>query len=241
MFVKDAGINGFLEKRLLKSQKSALNAKALIGIRQERMKGKMGDNMKQDQVWFYWNDLPNEILSNFSTLTEENKTELLNKWLGAIGTKSTQKPEQKLENIKDLPAIKIIVPEWVMDRLKEASNHYVNGEWLSTIAISATISEFLTYYLLERYISENGIDEIIKHNKKLGSQDSRLKLLKDLNVLSEANWKLLDEIRDIRNKYIHLNKIDFAGSVIKNNCLKSIKNLIEFLNNQAEQLSIKSD
>lgn len=197
--------------------------------------------MKQDQVWFYWNDLPNQIPENPSTLTDEQKKDLLEKWIGATWTKSIQKPEQKLTNIKDIPAIKIIVPEWVMDRLKEASNNYVNGEWLSTIAISATISEFLTYYLLERYISENGIDEIIKHNKKLGSQDSRLKLLKDLKVLSEPNWKLLDEIRYIRNKYLHLNKIDFAGSEIKNDCLKSIKNLIEFLNSESGRLIIKSD
>ena len=38
MFANDAGINGFLEKRLLKSQKSALNAKALIGIRREKVR-----------------------------------------------------------------------------------------------------------------------------------------------------------------------------------------------------------
>ena len=37
MFAKDADINGFLEKQQLKSQKSALNAKALIGIRQEKV------------------------------------------------------------------------------------------------------------------------------------------------------------------------------------------------------------
>jgi len=36
MFVNDADINGFLEKRQLKSQKSALNAKALTGIRREK-------------------------------------------------------------------------------------------------------------------------------------------------------------------------------------------------------------
>ena len=38
MFAKDAGINGFLEKQLLKSQKSVQNAKALTGIRQERVR-----------------------------------------------------------------------------------------------------------------------------------------------------------------------------------------------------------
>ena len=38
MFANDAGINGFLVKQLSKSQKSALNAKALIGIRREKVR-----------------------------------------------------------------------------------------------------------------------------------------------------------------------------------------------------------
>jgi len=38
MFANDAGINGFLEKQLPKSQKSAQNVKALIGIRRERVR-----------------------------------------------------------------------------------------------------------------------------------------------------------------------------------------------------------
>ena len=37
MFAKDAGINGFLEKQLLMSQKFVLNAKAPIGIRREKI------------------------------------------------------------------------------------------------------------------------------------------------------------------------------------------------------------
>lgn len=36
MFAKDADINGFLEKQQLKSQKSALNARAFIGMCRER-------------------------------------------------------------------------------------------------------------------------------------------------------------------------------------------------------------
>ena len=38
MFANDADINGFLEKQQSKSQKSALNAKALIGIRREKVR-----------------------------------------------------------------------------------------------------------------------------------------------------------------------------------------------------------
>ena len=40
MYANDVGINGFLEKQLLMSQKSAPNAKALIGIRRGRTRGK---------------------------------------------------------------------------------------------------------------------------------------------------------------------------------------------------------
>src|SRR3989338_7332055 len=45
MFANDVGINGSLEKQLLKSQKSALNAKALTGIRREREVNKMKENL----------------------------------------------------------------------------------------------------------------------------------------------------------------------------------------------------
>jgi len=75
--------------------------------------------------------------------------------------------------------------------------------------------------------------KIIEYNKKLRDQYNRLQLLKELSIFSENDWELLDKIRDIRNKYIHLNKIDFAGNEIKEDSLISIKNLIEFLNQRA--------
>lgn len=192
--------------------------------------------MQQNNQWFYWNDLPNNIPVDISNLNDEQKTEFLKKWNKAVWTRNSQSIEQKLSNIKNLVAIKIAVPEWVMDRLKEAADHYVNGFWLSAIALTESICEFLTYYFLEEYVIKNGIDNLIEHNKKLQSQYQRLRLLKKLTVLSEQEWKLLDEIRDIRNKYIHLNKIDFNGNQIKEDSLKSLKNLITFLNDKAEQL-----
>lgn len=186
--------------------------------------------MKQDKVWWYWNDLPTKIPEDISVLTDVQKNHFLDKWAEAVWTKSSQTKEDKLISVRKLPTIKITVPEWVMDRVKETANHFVNGEWLSSIAISATISEFLSYYLLEGYINKNGIDELIQQTKKLRDQSGRLKLLKDLNVLSEENWKSLEKVREIRNKYLHLNRIDFTGSEIEDDCLASVKNLIDFLN-----------
>jgi len=189
--------------------------------------------MKQDKNWFYWNDLPNRIPEDISGLTDEEKNGLVKEWKKAVWTKSTQEVEQKLKNIRDLPALRIIVEEWVMDRLKEAADHYVNGLWLSSIALCESTCEFLSIYLLEKYISSKGIDKVIEN--ALVSQNqytTRLGLLRDLSIISEKERKLLDEIRKIRNKYIHLNKIDFIGGEIKKDSLISIKNLIEFLNHR---------
>jgi hypothetical protein len=187
--------------------------------------------MKEDRNWFYWNDLPNGIPNDISVLTEEDINKILAEWRKAVWTKNTQDDKQKLKNIKELPAIDIKkVEEWVMDRLKEAADHYVNGFWLSCISLCESICEFISYFFLERYICSEGIDKIIEHNKKLQDQGRRLQLLKELSVISDKEWELLDKVRDIRNKYIHLNKIDFEGHEIKDNSLIVIKNLIQFLN-----------
>lgn len=193
--------------------------------------------MQQNNQWFYWNNLPSDIPDDVSKLDDGKKNELLKKWNGAVWTKNTQSNDQKLNNIRNLVAIKVAVPEWVMDRLKESADHYVNGVWLSAIALSESVCEFLTYYILERYVIDNGIDNIIEHSKKLKDQYQRLQLLKKLSIISESEWKLLDEIRDIRNKYIHLNKIDFTGNQIKEDSLKTLKNLITFLNDKTDKLN----
>ena len=136
-----------------------------------------------------------------------------------------------LENIRKLPAIRTVVPEWAMDRLKEAADHYVKGFWLASIALCGAITEFLSYFLLEKYICSEGIDKIIEHTKNLHHQKGRLQILKKLDIISEDERKLLDKIREIRNKCIHLTKIDFNGEEIEEDSLTSISCLIDFLNN----------
>lgn len=119
-----------------------------------------------------------------------------------------------------------------MDRLKESADHFVKGQWLSTISLSGVICEFLTYHFLEKHIKDKGIDKVIEHSRKLSRQKGRLHLLKSLKLIKESNWKKLDEIREIRNKYIHLNKIDLNEESAKEASLTVLKNLIEFLNSE---------
>lgn len=191
---------------------------------------KSGFNMRNDKIYFYLNNLQSEIPDNLIKLSEESKVELLKEWKRLVWTKSIQNNNQILSNIKLLPPIKIGVKEWLMDRLKESADHFVNGQWLSSIALSGTTCEFLTYYFIEEHITKEGVDKIIEYNRNIGSQDGRLQLLKKLGILYDEEYEKLDQIRKIRNKYIHLNKIDFNGTEAKEDSLSVLKNLIEFLN-----------
>lgn len=185
----------------------------------------------EKKEYFYWSDLSDKIPADISKLNDEEKRKYLKYWDAAVWTKNVQDQDKRLKNIKDIKNIKITVPEWVMDRLKEAADHYVNGFWLSTITVCGIISEFMSYYFLERYIKDRGIDNIIEHSKRLSDQNGRLLLLKSLKVIKEKSWKDLDTIRRTRNKYIHLNIIDNADSA-KKDALVVLNNLITVLNSE---------
>jgi hypothetical protein len=184
--------------------------------------------MEKEKKWTYWNFLSELIPENIATRSEEEKHYFLKQWEGLTVTKNVQSPDNVLQNITDLPPIGLQqVPEWIMDRVKEAADDYVRGRWLSSIALCGVIGEFLSFHLLENYVRDSGIDEVVRFSKRLGSQEGRLKTLKELRVLKEEEWKALDSIRKIRNEYVHLNR---AGSKMKEDSLKTIRNLVEFLN-----------
>lgn len=185
----------------------------------------------EKKKWSYWNFLSELIPENTNSLSDEEKRDFMQQWKGLVHTNNVQTPDSRLRNIRDLPLIGLqSVPEWVMDRVKEVADDYVRGRWLSSIASCGVIAEFLTFHLLENYVREKGIDGLIKHSKKLGGQQSRLTALRELRVIKEKERNTLDSIREIRNKYVHLNRISSSEEKIKPDCLKSIKSLVEFLN-----------
>ena len=184
--------------------------------------------MEKEKKWTYWNFLSELIPENIATHPEEEKLYFLRQWEALTVTKNAQHPDDVLRNIRDLPPIGLqLVPEWIMDRLKEAADDYVRGRWLSSIALCGVMGEFLSFHLLENYVRDNGIGEVVRFSKRLGNQGGRLSALKELQVLKEDEWKALDSIREIRNEYVHLNR---TGNKMKEDCLRSIRNLVEFLN-----------
>lgn len=184
--------------------------------------------MEKKEKWTYWNFLSELIPENIATRPEEEKLYFLKQWEGLTVTKNVQPPDNVLQNIRELPPIGLQqVPEWIMDRVKEAADHYVRGRWLSSIALCGVIGEFLSFHLLENYVRDKGIDEVIRFSRRLGSQRGRLSSLKELRVLKDDEWKALDSIREIRNEYVHLNR---TGDRMKEDSLKVIRSLVEFLN-----------
>jgi hypothetical protein len=173
---------------------------------------------------------PNLFEIFLNHIPEEKKRYFIRQWRALVHTKNLQSRDSILRNIRDLPPIGLqSVPEWVMDRVKEVADDYVRGRWLSSIALCGVIAEFLTFELLENYVRERAIDGLIKHSRKLGSQTGRLNTLRELHVIEEER-SALDSVREIRNKHVHLNRIESSGDKIKQDSLKSVKNLVEFLN-----------
>jgi len=181
-----------------------------------------------EKKYSYWNPLSQSIPENIQSLTEDKKQEFLRQWKESVHTENVQPLDAMLRNIRDIPLIVLgAVPPWVMDRVKETVDHYVCGQWLSSISVSGTIAEFLTFNMLENHVRNKGIAEVIKFSKKLGNQEGRLKTLKELAIVTEKEYEQLDRIRWIRNQYVHLN---VSSAKIKDDCLDGVRNLIDFLN-----------
>jgi hypothetical protein len=179
--------------------------------------------------WSYWNVLSTRIPENIGDLSESEKLELSRQWDALTHTENVQPLDVKLQNIKDVPLIILqAVPKWIMDRAKEAADDYVKGRWLSSIFLCGVIAEYLSFYLLENYVRETGIQRLITHSRRLGNQSGRLRCLKDIHVLDENQWDRLESIRRTRNDYAHLDKIE--TNKIKPDALRSVQNLINFLN-----------
>jgi len=183
------------------------------------------------EAWSYRNYVSKAIPENLKGLSLAAKQDLLNKWAEAVHTQNVQSLDGKLRNIRDLQRIHLgSVPIWVMDRFKEVLDHYVSGQWLSTIALAGIIAEFVSFHLLEEYVKGSGIRGLIKCSRRLGNQKSRLKALKELRVITETERQQLESIRRTRNEYIHLDKIAKSERKIRSDSLQVVNNLTIFLN-----------
>jgi hypothetical protein len=102
---------------------------------------------------------------------------------------------------------KIVVP------LQGAKVTLVLGHFLATVALCGVACEMLAVLLLQsldlriggKLIGEERQKALFGSTFKRLHQDRRIRLLHALDVIDEQSREAFDRVRDMRNKYIHLN------------------------------------
>ena len=150
------------------------------------------------QNWAYVNKAISKIqrlTTTVESIPEDEKKALLEEWEGQVWTENKPDINTILKNIQSLPNIRVQVPKWVMDRLKECLDDYVKQKWLSSIALAESISEYLTAHFIQEYISKNGIFSILKDSQKIKIQRDRINLLVGLTIINGNDKQDLELIK----------------------------------------------
>lgn len=180
-----------------------------------------------EEPWEYWNKTRRDIPDDLNAVDDKKIAELLGQWEGGVWTEMKPDSKQILANIKLLPEIHITVTKWIMDRIKECTDAFVNQRWLSSIALAGAISEYLSFYLLQEFIKKKGMFPLTEHSGLLKQQHDRIVLLRKLDIIEEPERVDLHEINELRNKYLHIHTTDYSR--IKDDNLTIIKKLITLL------------
>lgn len=95
--------------------------------------------------------------------------------------------------------------------LASAKKSYCLGDYLSTIALCGVATEMLAILiwdsndikLNENLISEEEEKSLFGRTFERHGQGQRLKILKAFGIIDEGEFKKLDEVRQIRRRYLH--------------------------------------
>ncbi len=186
-----------------------------------------------EERWYF------HVVPSNDKLERENEKmhEVSNIENNILWTDQWQSISDKIENMKKISAIKAgFLHVWEMDRLKDAARHYINGEWLSTIAICGCICEFASHYLMEEYIEGLPITNQEKEKELEKKDDStlfkRINKLFDNNRIDVRDKDIMHEIRKKRNEYLHLSTLETSeeGISIKDAAIQVLNLTVEMLN-----------
>lgn len=183
----------------------------------EFLKIKKGGKKRDDTINFYIENLENFIGKSFEEITEEEikrYCEVTDKETNIIAI-----PSDEYENITN----RIIEP------IVLAKKYFTKGEYLPCIILSGLVAEMLTLIVWKMSsFSIHGkllkkTDETVIFGKtfdQLG-QERRIKLLKLIKAIKEDDKSNLEEVRNIRNKYVH--SWDIAKRQDKGNAKKAVR------------------
>lgn len=124
-------------------------------------------------------------------------------------------PSQNYEDITN----RIIQP------LLLAKKYFTLGEYLSCITLAGLSAEMMSYVVWEMNKFSMGGNVLDKNEQKIlfgkVDQERRIKILNLVKIIDEDNAIMLEEIRNIRNKYIH--SFDIGNKQDKGNAKKVIR------------------
>lgn len=146
-----------------------------------------------------------------SSLGEEQQKLLLLSWDNLVWNENKDKQKPILDRLlafqdvtRNITAL-LLFPQWIMDRFKEALDQYTRGEWLSSIALCGAIVEFVVGDFLEVDHYKQRIP--VRDRTRTNNAKANLLVLKAYNILHEEDYQRLDDVRKIRNSYIHPEKL----------------------------------
>lgn len=187
-----------------------------------------------------------ELIKHFRQLyslhypNEISDEERLDHWKNFVWNENFQSEDKQRQNIRKLfPKEKTLCfPLWIMDRLKEAMDQYVKGQWSSSIALCGMIVEFLMNSMLEAYKKQANRE--FPNRELPNNLAGGLLLLYCIKILDKEDFEKLDEVRKLRNNYIHLKKLSKnEQEKQKEDNFKALENLIYYFD--IENISKYSD
>jgi len=150
---------------------------------------------------------------------------LLSEFRQLTHTENTVSDSGKIIHLRDLPQqANLLVPLWVMDRLKESMRLFVDGMFFAVIMLCGSIVEFVEAGLFNAYIDKLPANER-KTSKKV---IPNLRKMNKHGILSDEDFKLLHAVRDFRDKHTHLIVLREDPVKLRRDALTSILHLFDF-------------
>ena len=120
-----------------------------------------------------------------------------------------EEPTRKVWAICDVlqPITKLVFPQWIMDRYKEALDQYVRGEWISSILLCGDIVEFIVYEFWRAYNEDIHSD---RRKNPAFSTENNLQTLSESDVagdnhkiIGKEDYERLIAVRRLRDTHAH--------------------------------------
>lgn len=177
--------------------------------------------------WDFYNQLPS-LIRNLQDISDPTLRQQKADEIAADLSREYQKDPnfqaQKLQEIETDIILKD-VPGPLMDSLKEAIFCFINGQYLSTIAVTGITAELFCVHLYNRYLMQVGLGEL-EVNRRIASfnrisQHEKIETLFCVVGISDSICSTLKEIKKIRNSNVHPhNQKDYHSEAL--DCLRSI-------------------